>query len=75
MPTVETFVKECRTCTIDFDIMGMRGTYHQARVLELVEKFKIWRDERVPGVRACQSKYDRCYPYLPDCVPVRLHML
>lgn len=39
--------------------MGMRGTYHQPRVLELVEKFKEWRKERVPGVRAFQSTYDR----------------
>lgn len=61
MPTVEAFVKECRTCSVDFDIMGMRGTYHTARVHELVEKFKMWRDERVPGVRAFQSTYDRSY--------------
>jgi len=39
--------------------MGIRGTYHAARVLELVEKFKAWRSERIPGVRAFQSTYDR----------------
>jgi hypothetical protein len=53
-------------CTIDFDIMGIRGTYHAARVLELVEKFKAWRSERIPGVRAFQSTYDRCHrPFSP----------
>ena len=39
--------------------MSMRGTYHKARIDELVENFKIWREERMPGVRAFQSKYDR----------------
>lgn len=39
--------------------MGMRGTYHKARVQELVDNFKIWRDERLPGTRSFLSKYDR----------------
>lgn len=39
--------------------MGMRGTYHKQRIEGLVEGFKIWREERVPGARAFQSKYDR----------------
>jgi len=39
--------------------MGTRGHYHLSRIRELEEKFKIWRDERVPGVRAIQSTYDR----------------
>ena len=39
--------------------MGMRGTYHKGRVSELVEQFAIWRSERMPGVRAFQSTYDR----------------
>lgn len=39
--------------------MGIRGTYHARRVSELVSNFKIWREERVPGARAFQSKYDR----------------
>ena len=60
VPTAEAFVRECRTCTVDFDIMGMRGTYHITRVLELVVKFEEWRKERVPGSRAFQSTYDRC---------------
>jgi len=29
VPTAEALVKECRTCTVDFDIMGMRGVYRQ----------------------------------------------
>jgi proteasome activator subunit 4 len=58
-PTTEVFLRECRTLPIDYDIMGTRGTYHQERVLELVEKFKVWRKERVPGVRAFQSTYDK----------------
>lgn len=37
----------------------MRGLYHEARVEELVTRFKVWREERVPGVRAFQSTYDR----------------
>lgn len=44
---------------VDYDIMGMRGRYHKARILELVDNFKVWREERIPGVRAFQSKYDR----------------
>lgn len=44
---------------MDYDIMGMRGTYHKERVLELVDRFKVWRKERKPGVRAFQSTYDR----------------
>jgi hypothetical protein len=39
--------------------MDMRGGYHRQRVQELVDRFKIWREERVPGVRAFQSMYDR----------------
>lgn len=52
-------MKECRVLPLEYDIMGMRGTYHQGRILELVQSFKQWRDERIPGVRAFQSKYDR----------------
>lgn len=39
--------------------MDMRGRYHVERVLELVARFKVWREDRVPGVRAFQSMYDR----------------
>ncbi|KAJ4476693.1 hypothetical protein J3R30DRAFT_3704168 [Lentinula aciculospora] len=59
LPTVEIFAKECRALPIDYDIMGMRGSYNQSRVSELVRNFKVWREERVSGVRAFQSKYDR----------------
>ncbi|THV06091.1 hypothetical protein K435DRAFT_44420 [Dendrothele bispora CBS 962.96] len=59
IPTVEVFVKECRVLPTDFDLMGVRGWYHKARVEELVEKFKEWRAERQPGPTAFQSKYDR----------------
>ncbi|KAJ7666434.1 hypothetical protein B0H17DRAFT_1162542 [Mycena rosella] len=58
-PTTEVFLKECRILPVDYDIMGMRGNYHKGRVTELVKKFHIWREERVPGVRAFQSTYDR----------------
>lgn len=56
---VETFVRECREVTDDVDIMGICGTYHTSRVLELVDNFKVWREQRLPGVRAHQSTYDR----------------
>ncbi|KAG1755021.1 uncharacterized protein EDB91DRAFT_1096855 [Suillus paluster] len=56
---VESFVRECRELTDDVDIMGISGTYHTSRVLELVENFKIWREQRLPGVIAHQSTYDR----------------
>ncbi|KAF8058272.1 hypothetical protein FPV67DRAFT_1786012 [Lyophyllum atratum] len=59
VPTTEVFVKECRVAPADYDIMGMRGVFHKGRVLELVERFKVWREERVPGVRGFQSTYDR----------------
>jgi proteasome activator subunit 4 len=59
LPTTEVFVKECRIVPLDFDIMGMRGSFHRKRITDLVEDFKVWREERVPGVRAFQSKYDR----------------
>ena len=52
-------MKECRILPADHDIMGMRGTYHKDRILELVHRFNIWREERIPGVRAFQSTYDR----------------
>ncbi|KAL4069445.1 hypothetical protein J3A83DRAFT_4095440 [Scleroderma citrinum] len=56
---VETFVRECRIMPVDHDIMGIRGTYHAERVAELVANFKVWREKRLPGVRAFQSTYDR----------------
>lgn len=58
-PETEAFVRECQIVPADYDIMGMRGTYHRTRVLQLVDRFKIWRKERMPGVRAFQSTYDR----------------
>ena len=39
--------------------MGLRGTYHIDRVLELVDRFPVWREERIPGPRAFDSTYDR----------------
>ncbi|EDR15426.1 uncharacterized protein LACBIDRAFT_301740 [Laccaria bicolor S238N-H82] len=59
LPTVEVFVRECSRLPADYDIMGIRGTYHRARVVELVDRFQLWRSERTPGVRAFQSTYDR----------------
>ncbi|KAI0274846.1 hypothetical protein BC834DRAFT_814888 [Gloeopeniophorella convolvens] len=59
IPSAEVFVRECRIVPIDFDIMGMRGTYHQERVAELVQRFPQWRAERLPGARAFQSTYDK----------------
>ncbi|KAF7306649.1 Membrane protein [Mycena indigotica] len=58
-PTTETFVRECRVLPADHDIMGMRGQYHRDKILALVQKFSGWREERIPGVRAFQSTYDR----------------
>ncbi|KAJ8514936.1 hypothetical protein ONZ45_g7571 [Pleurotus djamor] len=59
LPTVESFVKECRILPIDYDIMSMRGYYHKERIKELVRKFAEWRELRLPGARAFQSTYDR----------------
>jgi len=59
IPSAEVFVRECRTVPIDFDILGMRGVYHQTRVQELVQRFLEWRAERLPGARAFQSTYDK----------------
>ncbi|EGN99641.1 hypothetical protein SERLA73DRAFT_159863 [Serpula lacrymans var. lacrymans S7.3] len=59
VPSAEAFVRECRTSDIGDDITGMRGTYHLERVNDLVNKFNVWREERLPGVRAFQSTYDR----------------
>ncbi|KZT06355.1 uncharacterized protein LAESUDRAFT_653878 [Laetiporus sulphureus 93-53] len=58
-PTADVFVRECRILPLDFDIMGVRGTFHEGRILDLVEKFKAWRGQRLPGSRAFQSTYDR----------------
>ncbi|KAF5355656.1 hypothetical protein D9756_004216 [Leucocoprinus leucothites] len=58
-PETEAFVRECQVVPADYDIMGMRGTYHRTRVLQLVDRFKAWRKERPSGVRAFQSTYDR----------------
>ncbi|KAJ6627245.1 hypothetical protein B0H10DRAFT_1941394 [Mycena sp. CBHHK59/15] len=63
-PTTEVFVRECRILPTDYDIMGMRGYYHKGRVVELVKKFQVWREERIPGVRAFQSVYDRSKSFL-----------
>lgn len=59
VPSAEAFVKECRTVSIDVDIMDMHGTFHLNNLKTLVEKFKIWREERIPGVRAFLSTYDK----------------
>ena len=64
VPSAEVFVRECRTMPIDFDILGMRGIYHQTRVQELVQRFPEWRAERLPGARAFQSTYDKSVPTL-----------
>lgn len=59
LPMPEVFVTECATLPLEVDIMGMRGTYHKERVQELAIQFGVWRKERLPGVRAFQSTYDR----------------
>lgn len=59
VPTAEVFVKECQILPMEYDIMGIRGTYHKKRVDGLVDRFKEWRMARVSGVRAFQSTYDR----------------
>ena len=58
-PETEAFVRECQIVPSGYDIMGMRGTYHSARVLQLVDRFRAWRKERPSGIRAFQSTYDR----------------
>ncbi|KAI0651592.1 hypothetical protein C8Q79DRAFT_934115 [Trametes meyenii] len=57
--TAEVFVRECRTLPKIVDIMGSRSAFHEERVSELVKQFPVWRKERLPGVRAFQSTYDR----------------
>ncbi|EIN13624.1 hypothetical protein PUNSTDRAFT_94808 [Punctularia strigosozonata HHB-11173 SS5] len=57
--TAEAFVVECRQSTEDDDIMGILHGYHEGRVHELVDRFEKWRGERLPGVRAFQSTYDK----------------
>ncbi|TFK57485.1 hypothetical protein OE88DRAFT_1651225 [Heliocybe sulcata] len=59
VPTSEVVVRECRTAPLEQDILGSRGYFHREQVTELVARFKVWREERVPGVRAFQSTYDR----------------
>ncbi|KAF5337122.1 hypothetical protein D9611_003196 [Ephemerocybe angulata] len=59
LPTPEAFVLDCATLPKDTDIMGMRGVYHKERIGKLASQFVVWRKERVPGVRAFQSTYDR----------------
>lgn len=58
-PSAEAFVRECRTTSVDLDIMGTRASYHQERIAELVKRFPQWREERLPGARAFQSTYDK----------------
>jgi proteasome activator subunit 4 len=58
-PKAELFIMESRTKPADFDIMGISNGYHSGRIQELVKKFPIWREERLPGVRAFQSTYDK----------------
>ena len=52
-------MRESRTAPVEKDLMGARGVFHEGRVQELVEKFAVWREERLPGARAFQSTYDR----------------
>lgn len=52
-------MRECRTVPAVADIMGIRGVFYEDRVMELVENFPVWRKDRLPGVRAFQSTYDR----------------
>ncbi|EPQ60969.1 hypothetical protein GLOTRDRAFT_135553 [Gloeophyllum trabeum ATCC 11539] len=59
MPTAEVVVRESRTAPLEQDVIGSRGYFHREHVSELVKKFKIWREQRLPGVRAFQSTYDR----------------
>ncbi|KAF8587302.1 hypothetical protein K439DRAFT_1645895 [Ramaria rubella] len=59
VPVASCLVREARTQPLDFDLLGVRGTYHISRILELVDRFPIWREERVPGPRAFDSTYDR----------------
>lgn len=59
IPSAETVVRESRLVGPDYDLMGTRGLYHEGRIVELVKRFTIWREERLPGVRAFQSTYDR----------------
>ncbi|KAF9056646.1 hypothetical protein BJ165DRAFT_1522537 [Panaeolus papilionaceus] len=59
VPLAEVFVKECQTLSSQRDIMGMRGTYHLPRIMQLVDQFKKWRTARISGSRAFQSTYDR----------------
>ncbi|KAF8624763.1 hypothetical protein AX15_005657 [Amanita polypyramis BW_CC] len=59
IPKVDVFIKECRLLPLEVDIMGTRTGYHLQRVQDLAQRFKVWREERLPGVRAFQSTYDR----------------
>ncbi|RPD81724.1 hypothetical protein L226DRAFT_527984 [Lentinus tigrinus ALCF2SS1-7] len=59
MLTPEILVRECRTVPAVGDVMGIRGIFHEDRVMGLVQQFPVWRKERLPGVRAFQSTYDR----------------
>ncbi|KAH8120571.1 ARM repeat-containing protein [Phellopilus nigrolimitatus] len=59
IPRPEVFVRDCRVVPIEYDIMGIRGTHLSGRVQDLVENFKAWKEERIPGTRAFQSMYDR----------------
>ncbi|KAI0094570.1 armadillo-type protein [Irpex rosettiformis] len=59
VPKVEVIIRESRVLPADADLMGLHGIFHEGRVMELVKKFNVWREERLPGVRAFQSTYDR----------------
>jgi proteasome activator subunit 4 len=67
VPTAEKFIIESRTGNSS-DIMGIQDGYHAARISELLKKFPVWREERLPGVRAFQSTYDKYVRLVHDCV-------
>lgn len=73
VPTTEAFVRESRITPVEADIMGVRGIFHEGRVMELVNNFPKWREERLPGVRAFQSTYDRYVTIL--CCHFRSYLL
>lgn len=59
VPTVEVFVRECRTLPEEVDIMSIRTASQTSQFTELLQKFATWRTQRYPGARAIHSTYDR----------------
>ncbi|KDQ54780.1 hypothetical protein JAAARDRAFT_134622 [Jaapia argillacea MUCL 33604] len=55
-PSTDMFLSACRTTT---DPMKLRDKRYLSRVIEILDQFPKWKEERFPPPRVNQSQYDK----------------